>query len=107
MAALGEAGSGRDPQEERQARLTAQRILADHLHYRPPTPRRWRQSRRADPNLRHWPDTRLDLTGAALVDLNLRDCRIGEARFDGATFTGDAWPDEQEAMRQAEAALAP
>ncbi|MFF0250774.1 pentapeptide repeat-containing protein [Streptosporangium sandarakinum] len=81
---------GRDPREERQVRLTAQRILADHLRYTDPPARRWWQSRRAAPDARHWPDMRLDLTGATLIDFDLHYCRISEARFNAATFTGDA-----------------
>ncbi|GAA1761391.1 hypothetical protein GCM10009734_82060 [Nonomuraea bangladeshensis] len=91
------AGSGRDPQEERQVRLTAQRILTAHLRYgASPAPRR------LDRNPRHWPDIRLDLTGAVLLDFDLSTCCLGPAafsgatftgtaRFDGATFSGDAW----------------
>jgi uncharacterized protein YjbI with pentapeptide repeats len=79
-----------DPHEERQVRVTAQRILADHLRYDPPAARRWWQPRHIDPNPRYWPDVRLDLTGAALIDLVLNNCRLGEARFDEATFTGHA-----------------
>ncbi|MFI9597627.1 pentapeptide repeat-containing protein [Nonomuraea sp. NPDC052265] len=84
------AGRARDPHEERQVRLTAQRILATHLRYQKPPARRWWQHRSTDPNAGHWHDIRLDLTGAALTDLNLRDCRVGTALFSGATFTGDA-----------------
>ncbi|MEV4889629.1 pentapeptide repeat-containing protein [Nonomuraea sp. NPDC055795] len=79
-----------DPHEERQVRLTAQRILADHLRYQALPTRRWWQPRNADPNTRHWADIRLDLTGATLIDLALRDCRIREATFSGATFSGPA-----------------
>ncbi|WP_409492368.1 pentapeptide repeat-containing protein [Amycolatopsis sp. cmx-11-12] len=87
--------------QEREVRTTAQRILADHL----------------DPNYRDgkrfWPDIDLDLSGALLIDVMFRDCRLdnarfsnarfrgdtllmgvhfdGETRFDGATFTGDTW----------------
>jgi hypothetical protein len=64
-AASSPADRGRDPHEERQVRLTAQRVLAAHLRYQPPPARRWWQLRRADPNARHWAGVRLDLTGAA------------------------------------------
>ncbi|MEV0197365.1 pentapeptide repeat-containing protein [Nonomuraea sp. NPDC050691] len=85
---------GRDPREERQVRLTAQRILAAHLRYTVSPPRsRWRPSR-AQPNPLHWPGIRLDLTGATLIDLDLSCCRIGDAQFDGATFHGVARFDE-------------
>ncbi|MEV4078385.1 pentapeptide repeat-containing protein [Nonomuraea fuscirosea] len=82
--------SGRDPHEERQVRLTAQRILTAHLRYDSPAPRRWLPSPRPDRNPRHWPDIQLDLTGAVLIDLNLSACRMATAEFGGATFTGDA-----------------
>ncbi|MFD0479882.1 hypothetical protein ACFQ0B_75895 [Nonomuraea thailandensis] len=59
---------GRDPHEERQVRLTAQRILADHLRYQDLPVRRWWQRRRADPNTHHWPDVLLDLNDAVLED---------------------------------------
>ncbi|MER5327054.1 pentapeptide repeat-containing protein [Streptosporangium roseum] len=94
--------SGRDPQEERQVRLTAQRILTAHLRYDSLAPRRRRWPRRLDLNRHHWPNTRLDLAGAVLIDFDLSDCRVGgadfgeatftgEARFIGATFSGGAW----------------
>ncbi|MBB2749205.1 UNVERIFIED_ORG: uncharacterized protein YjbI with pentapeptide repeats [Microbispora rosea subsp. rosea] len=71
---------------ERQVRLTAQSILAEHL----------RDERRPDQraNLpappRHWPGMRIDLTGATLIDLDLSEAHLVEAQFDGATFTGDS-----------------
>ncbi|MBO3749689.1 pentapeptide repeat-containing protein [Streptosporangiaceae bacterium NEAU-GS5] len=81
----------RDPQEERQVRLTAQRILTAHLCYdRSPTPRRWWPTRRRDRNPRHWKNTHLDLAGAVLIDIDLNRCRIGAANFAGATFSGNA-----------------
>ncbi|WP_176926750.1 pentapeptide repeat-containing protein [Actinokineospora alba] len=69
----------RDRVQEQQVRLTAQRILVDHV--RPgPHPRR--------PVPTFWPDVDLDLTGATLTDLDLSDCRLRAARFDVARFTG-------------------
>lgn len=69
--------------QERQVRLTAQRILATHL--RPGD----------DPgqplDTFFWPDIDLDLTGATLTDLNLDRCRLRAASFGGAKFGGDAW----------------
>ncbi|MEV4364542.1 pentapeptide repeat-containing protein [Nonomuraea sp. NPDC049625] len=91
-AALGgvTAPASRDPHEERQVRLTAQRILTAHLRYQDPPARRWWQFRTPDTDDRHWPGIRLDLTGATLMDLDLDHCRVSDARFDGATFTGHA-----------------
>ncbi|MFD8564323.1 pentapeptide repeat-containing protein [Streptosporangium canum] len=90
-----------DLEGERQVRLTAQRILGEHL----------RDERPADehdttpPGPRHWPGIRIDLTGATLIDLDLTRCHaatftfakatfIGDAVFEGATFLGDAGFDE-------------
>ncbi|MGI5503101.1 pentapeptide repeat-containing protein [Lentzea sp. CA-135723] len=77
-------------QQERHARLTAQRILAAHL----------------DPGAagRYWEDIDIDLTGATLLNLDFRGCRLRtaqfvEARFCGPTdfrqtrFDGEAWFD--------------
>ncbi|MGW4408595.1 pentapeptide repeat-containing protein [Nonomuraea sp. NPDC004702] len=82
--------AGRDPQEERQVRLAAQRILAHHLRHHSPTARPWRRIRPADLNARHWPDVRIDLSGATLIDLDLRNCHISEARFAESIFMGDS-----------------
>ncbi|MFD9948814.1 pentapeptide repeat-containing protein [Nonomuraea sp. NPDC059023] len=84
-------GPKHDPHEERQVRLTAQRILVAHLRHQNPPAHRWWQRRPADPNLHHWPGMGLDLRGATLIEFNLRNCRIQEAEFDGAIFSGDAW----------------
>lgn len=42
------------------------------------------------PELRFWEDTRLDLTGATLMDFDFTRCHAAQVRFGGATFTGDA-----------------
>ncbi|GGT11143.1 pentapeptide repeat-containing protein [Nonomuraea spiralis] len=90
LARSGTSG-GRDPQEERQVRLTAQRILTAHLRYDDsPAPRRRWLFRRPDHNPRHWPGIRLDLVGAVLIDFDLGTCRVDSVEFTGATFTGDA-----------------
>ncbi|MGW4796456.1 pentapeptide repeat-containing protein [Nonomuraea sp. NPDC004297] len=80
----------RDPHEERQVRLTAQRILAERLRFHRPASHRWWQSRPADPNPRHWPDMHLDLIGATLIDFNIGSGSVGSAWFDNATFIGAA-----------------
>jgi len=73
-------------QQERQVRLTAQRILAEHL----------RDDRAEDkrssgpPSPRFWPDIRLDLTGATLIDFSIQSAVVADAAFGGATFSGDA-----------------
>jgi Pentapeptide repeats (9 copies)/Pentapeptide repeats (8 copies) len=63
--------------QELQVRLTAQRILAAHL--------------RPGAVDTFWPDIDLDLTEAQLRQLDLIDCRIRNAQFTGAQFSGDAW----------------
>ncbi|SDL27511.1 Pentapeptide repeat-containing protein [Nonomuraea jiangxiensis] len=80
--------AGRDAYEERQVRLTAQRILATHLRH-DPEPRHPGRSSRAAPGRRYWPGLRFDLSGATLVDFDVRDCHIGYTDFIGATFNGD------------------
>jgi uncharacterized protein YjbI with pentapeptide repeats len=91
------AAPGDTWQQERQVRLTAQRILADHLR-----DERAEDERSADPpSPRFWPDIRLQLVGATLIDFDLEygvmaDASFseatfsGEARFEGATFSGEA-----------------
>ena len=74
-------------QQERQVRLTAQRILAEHLR-----DNRDKDQRSTDsPSARFWTGIRLDLAGATLIDFDLRDGVMADASFHGATFSGDAW----------------
>jgi hypothetical protein len=72
--------------EELQGRLTAQRILA--LHLRDETYR----GQRAEGSVPEtfWPDIRVDLRGAHLIDFFLGDCRVGTVQFHDALFTGEA-----------------
>jgi len=80
------AGNGDTWQQEKQVRLTAQRVLSEHLRRTPP-----QTQPSADPAVdRFWPGIRLDLTGATLTDFSLSGAVLAEAMFDGATFTGDA-----------------
>ncbi|MEU6721311.1 pentapeptide repeat-containing protein [Nonomuraea sp. NPDC046802] len=80
---------GRDPHEERQVRLAAQRILAAHLHHPAPTEHlRWQRA--VSTPVEFWSGIRLDLTGALLIDFDFRDCRVNIASFDRVTFTGVA-----------------
>ena len=79
-------GIGDTWQQERQVRLTAQRILAEHLR-----DDRAEDKRSTDPpSPRFWPDIRLDLAGATLIDFNLENGVMADADFTGATFSGDA-----------------
>jgi uncharacterized protein YjbI with pentapeptide repeats len=74
-----EADDGRASLEEREVRLTAQRILANHL--RPgPDPAR--------PLISFWSNIDLKLTGAYLIDLDLTYCRVRGCQFDRAQFSG-------------------
>ena len=71
-------------QQERQVRLTAQRILADHLR-----DDRTEDQRSTDPpSSRFWPDIRLDLAGATLINFDLRNRVVADVDFGGATFSG-------------------
>jgi hypothetical protein len=89
--------TGNDPNQgtqELQVRLTAQRILHDHLQPgTSPTPPRWSKwrRRRKPTNPKFWPDLDLDLSNATLTDFDLTQCRIRQGQFAGATFTGGAW----------------
>jgi uncharacterized protein YjbI with pentapeptide repeats len=62
--------------QEREVRLTAQRLLSAHL-------------RPADAAA-YWGPLDLDLSGAWLSDFALNNARVGTATFTGATFAGDA-----------------
>ena len=80
-SAPGPAGAGAGAREELEVRLTAQRIVAQHLDPGPePT----------IPVDTFWEEIDLDLTGATLVDWKLYGCRARNAAFGGALFIGDA-----------------
>lgn len=67
--------------QEREVRVTAQRLLARVL-------------RGADDHLdegRCWHGMNLDLIGATLIDLDFTHCRMHIAWFENATFIGEAW----------------
>jgi hypothetical protein len=68
--------------QEREVRLTAQRILTRHLKPRDD------RNKRLDT---YWADLDLDLTGATLIDLDLNNCKIRIGNFIHVQFTGDAW----------------
>ncbi|MEK8110022.1 pentapeptide repeat-containing protein [Micromonospora sp. M12] len=58
---------------ETEVRRSAQRVLTRHL--------------RAD-DAAHWPELRLDLSGALLVDFDATGCTLVDANFTAAVFTG-------------------
>ncbi|MFC0436481.1 pentapeptide repeat-containing protein [Kutzneria buriramensis] len=69
----------RDLVQEREVRLTAQRILAEHL----------RPGYDFDhPATTFWPNTALDLTGATLIDFDLSGCHLTVGVFTRARFVG-------------------
>ena len=70
-------GIGDTWEQERQVRLTAQRILTRHLRDDRAEDQRFTDS----PDPRFWPNIRLDLTGATLIDFNLVDAVITDANF--------------------------
>ncbi|HEX6358184.1 pentapeptide repeat-containing protein [Actinophytocola sp.] len=65
--------------QEREVRLTAQRLLTIHL--RP-------GGSRSRPVATFWEDIDLDLTGATLINLDLIGCRANTIRFTNAHLTG-------------------
>ena len=71
----------RQREQERQVRITAQRILAAHL-------RPGEGSRPSDCDVLAVLD--LDLTGATLIDFTLAHCHLRSAQFDGTRFAGNA-----------------
>jgi hypothetical protein len=79
-----------DPREEREVRLTAQRLLTDHLTLpgdtTTPTTAALTPSV-ADP---FWPGMRINLDGAYLETFDLRDGYLAGATFSQTTFDGDA-----------------
>lgn len=85
VAGVSTPATGHDPHEERQVRLTAQRILVDHSHDNR-TPEQ-REMELAGP--RFWEGMRIDLNGATLIDLDLTGCHLTDAQFGEAIFEGD------------------
>lgn len=65
--------------QEREVRLTAQRILTGHL------------DQKYGDGCRCWEDIEIDLSGAFLVDFKLKDCQISDSRFVGARFVGNTF----------------
>lgn len=92
-------GGGDDSwQQEKQVRLTAQRILADHLRQPDGS-----QQEAGQPAAHLWDQVDLNLTGATLIDFSLANSKVtGDAGFDGATFTGNAGFDGTTFTGQAE-----
>ncbi|WNV83699.1 pentapeptide repeat-containing protein [Umezawaea sp. Da 62-37] len=66
--------------QEREVRLTAQRVLSAHL--RP-------GDDSSKPVGTFWEETDLDLAGATLVDFDLAHCKLRRVKFDRASFFGE------------------
>jgi Pentapeptide repeats (9 copies) len=71
-------------QQEKEVRVTAQRILSVHLE-RPTS----QDPTDASPS-RFWPGMRVDLTGTVLFNFVLSKCVVATADFRRATFSGEA-----------------
>jgi hypothetical protein len=67
----------RERVQEREVRLTAQRLLADHL----------RDRNKAAATF--WTGLDIDLTGATLVNIDLSECTMRSGTFASTTFTGN------------------
>jgi hypothetical protein len=80
-----------DPAQELQVRQTAQRLLADHLRRPLDLAHEDAQRINASPEETFWPGISLDLTGATLVDFDLRGRSVIGASFTKVTFSGAAW----------------
>lgn len=81
-AAAGLSLDGAERQwQELQVRLTAQRIITDHLK-----PKSDQNDRPTNPKF--WADIDLDLAGAVLDSFNMSDCHVKSARFDRTHFHG-------------------
>ena len=82
---MGTDGIGSTWQQERELRLTAQRILTEHLH-----DDRSKDKKSMPPSSRFWNNICLDLAGATLIDFSLANGVLADANFHRAIFTGDA-----------------
>ncbi len=79
---------GRDPQQELQVRITAQRILITHLTL--PAKVTLEQASTAT-DQPFWRGINLDLAGAYLINWHFNRAHVGQANFTTATFAGAAW----------------
>jgi uncharacterized protein YjbI with pentapeptide repeats len=79
-------GIGGKWRQEKEVRLTAQRILAEHLRDDRP-----KDKQSTDPpGPRFWNNIHLDLTGATLIDFDLVNGVMADVNFRRATFSRDA-----------------
>jgi len=90
VSTAGSTASTRDPRQELQVRLTAQRILTNHLRRPDDVLPADLDSLEVSPSRLFWPRTDLDITGATLVNWTFDECAVRSSRFDEASFVGDA-----------------
>ncbi|MBG0560738.1 pentapeptide repeat-containing protein [Actinoplanes aureus] len=90
LPTLRPSAEGRDPHQELQVRLTAQRILTTHLCRPDDAIPELAPKYAADPRQSFWPGIDLDLTGAHLIGWNLTRGSVRNAQFSNATFSGNA-----------------
>ncbi|MEV6648483.1 pentapeptide repeat-containing protein [Amycolatopsis sp. NPDC051371] len=76
-----------EARQEREVRLTVQRVLTDHLNP-------GRDPKHPEPTF--WTGVDLDLNGATLIEFSLLGCHVATGDFTGATFVGRAWFDYAE-----------
>src|SRR6266508_2538942 len=77
------------PAQELQVRLTAQRLLAAHLQL-PEGTSSTKAQHRPSPRRAFWPQMSVDLTGGTFVNIDFTRVSVVQARFEEATFRGDA-----------------
>jgi uncharacterized protein YjbI with pentapeptide repeats len=86
------AKAGPDPvveaEQELQVRLTAQRILRDHLSSPSDIDADEAREMTPDPAMSFWPRMRMDLRGATLVEFNIFNAVLESVTFEDATFFG-------------------
>jgi uncharacterized protein YjbI with pentapeptide repeats len=82
--------TSRDPRQELQVRLTAQRILTTHLTLPADVTSEQANTLTPDVGQTFWHGLDVDLTGAQLIDWDLPRGHLRHANFTSATFTGDA-----------------
>jgi Pentapeptide repeats (9 copies) len=78
------------PDQERQVRLTAERLLGHHLRCPDGVSGENAQGLPPSADEPYWPKISLDLTGAYLIYLDLRNASVVHATFASAAFSGDA-----------------
>ena len=75
-------------QEELQVRQAVQLVIRQHFYLPPDRAIAAARRRPALSGWSYWPDITLNLTGATLIDLDLSNISIPDARFNKATFHG-------------------